>query len=840
MKKLLSILLLLITGASINAQTAQFSWLSGATFTNQICVMGTKGVPSPTNVIGARQDAQYWHDNQNNMYVLGGYGIKSNGAAGDRNDLWKYNLTTGESVWLTGSNPLTSVAGVYGTKGVASTTNTPGSRYGGATWMDNNGDLWLFGGYGVGTSTISGSGNLQDLWKYDPINSTWMWVKGANSVGQFGNYIMMGAPSATYSPGPRYGAASWVDNSGNLWLFGGYGQTGSLTLGYLNDLWKFDIVNSTWTWVSGSSVPNTVGSYGTKGTASSSNSPSSRHASVSWIDNVGNFWLFGGFGKSSTTTNGNLNDLWKYNTTTNQWTWMTGSNFTGGSSVAGIMGTPSTTNTPGARMNSAGWADGSNLWLLGGGPYSSGAPVSYNDLWMYNIVNNSWVWVSGTSSSSTITSVYGTQNVLSPNNVIGSREQFCTFKDMNGDFILFGGRGYAATGTGYLNDFWKIKPCYTNYAVNTTAALNQAICPNQTTTLSASGTGTLGWYSAASGGTYLGGGTTLSVTGTTTNATYYVQDSTCGAGPRTSITLTINPAPAIAIGGTTNTICAFKTATLIAIGTSTSYTWSTNQTINNIIVTPSVTSTYTLIGTAANSCTNSAVKTITVNALPTLTVTGNNVLCAGNATTLTVSGANTYTWSAGFLVPTIGVTPLSSTNYSVIGKDANNCTNTTTYSVTVNPLPTINISTTNTLLCTGETSTLSVLGATSYTWSDNSNGTDIVVTPASTTNYSVTGIDANGCSNNSVFTQSVSICTGIQEAITNANSTIVFPNPNNGEFTIQSQIADVINVTNELGQVIETVELNQQNNFSYNVNHLQSGIYFLVGKTIKHKVIVSK
>ncbi len=229
-----------------------------------------------------------------------------------------------------------------------------------------------------------------------------------------------------------------------------------------------------------------------------------------------------------------------------------------------------------------------------------------------------------------------------------------------------------------------------------------------------------------------------------------------------------------------------------------------------------------------------------VNYLPTLTVTGNNVLCAGNSTTLNASGANTYTWSAGFLVPTIGVAPLSSTNYSVIGKDANNCTNTTTYSVTVNQLPTLNVSTTNAVLCTGETSTLSVLGAATYNWSDNSNGTDIIVTPTTTTNYTVTGVDANGCSNASIFTQSVSVCTAIEQISFNSNSVIVFPNPNNGEFTIQSQIGDIINVTNELGQVIETIELNAQNNYSYKVNYLSNGIYFLVGKTIKQKVIVAK
>lgn len=67
----------------------------------------------------------------------------------------------------------------------------------------------------------------------------------------------------------------------------------------------------------------------------------------------------------------------------------------------------------------------------------------------------------------------------------------------------------------------------------------------------------------------------------------------------------------------------------------------------------------------------------------------------------------------------------------------------------------------------------------------------------------------------------------------------VFPNPNNGSFTIQSQKEDIVSFTNDLGQVIEMIELNQQNNFSYKVNYLQSGIYFLVGKTVKQKIIIT-
>ncbi len=81
---------------------------------------------------------------------------------------------------------------------------------------------------------------------------------------------------------------------------------------------------------------------------------------------------------------------------------------------------------------------------------------------------------------------------------------------------------------------------------------------------------------------------------------------------------------------------------------------------------------------------------------------------------------------------------------------------------------------------------------------------------------------------------------GVNENTFEKNIASVFPNPNNGEFTIRSQKADVVNIVNDLGQIIEAVELNQQNNFTYKVNHLQNGIYFLVGRSIKQKVIVTK
>jgi N-acetylneuraminic acid mutarotase len=1043
MKKILSIFFLSVLGCTINAQTAQSAWIAGSTFTNQITIPGTKGVPSTTNIIGARQHVSIWNGNLNTFYVFGG------STNVNYNDLWRYDINLDEWVWLSGSTA-SNQPGVYGTLAVGSTTNSPGSRNGSASWTDLNGDLWLFGGFGYGQSTISGTGDLQDLWKYTVADNKWMWVSGAKNVSTPGNYGTQGVAAPTNTPGPRHNPVTWVDNSGNLWMFGGYGLTNSSSPGYLNDLWKFDVTTLTWTWVSGNSTTMVNGTYGTKGVSSSINKPGGRQSSVAWKDNSNNLWVFGGFGRPSTSVNTELNDLWKFDMNTLQWTWITGSNVGGTSSSYGIKGAPSTTNTPGARKSSSGWEDGNKFWLFGG---SYGTNYN-NELWMYDVNSNKWTWVDG-SSSINQNGVYGTKNLFASNNIIGSRHRASATKDINGKFILFGGYGYASADFGYLNDVWRINPCYTDYAVNLTSTLSLSICPNSNTTLSANGNGVLGWYSAASGGTYLGSGGTYLTPTLTTNTTYYVQDSTCGAGPRTAITVTINSAPNIVITGT-NLACANKTVALNT-GGAVSYTWSTSQNGNSIIVSPSVTTTYTVIATGVNSCTNSAVKTITVNPLPTLTVTGNNVLCAGSTTTLTVSGANSYTWSAGFFVPTIGVAPLTSTTYSVMGKDVNNCTNTTTYfvsvnalptltlsgnaelcsgnstilsasgadtytwsnsstsnsisvaptsnttytltgqdlttgclgnavktltvlakptlnvitpsaqcagnnytlnvsgadtytwlpgnlsgasvvvtpsismtytalgtaantctnstsvfvtvnsnpnitivgaltpicagnsitlfgsgglsngftwsngattfstivtpsvtatytvigtagntctnsavtTVTVNPLPILNVTTTNTLLCSGQTASLSVTGASTYTWSDNSNGVTISVAPTSNTTYTVTGVDVNNCSNSSVFTQSVSTCTGIYE---NTLEFLfrVFPNPNNGDFTIQSPREDVVTIFNEIGQVITTIELNQQNNFSCKVNSLQSGIYFVIGKTIKQKVIVTK
>jgi hypothetical protein len=123
-------------------------------------------------------------------------------------------------------------------------------------------------------------------------------------------YSTQGIVTGTNIPGARTWADSWIDGSGNLWLFGGAGWDSIGANGYLNDLWKFDGTN--WSWVSGSNLVNQIGVYGTQSVPAGTNIPGAREYAVSWIDGRGNFWLFGGLGYDSAGTFGSLNDLWRY------------------------------------------------------------------------------------------------------------------------------------------------------------------------------------------------------------------------------------------------------------------------------------------------------------------------------------------------------------------------------------------------------------------------------------------------------------------------------------------------------------------------------------------------
>jgi N-acetylneuraminic acid mutarotase len=286
--------------------TGEWTWMSGSNLGSQPGVYGTQGVPAAGNVPGGRTGAVSWTDASGNLWLFGGSGYDANGNQSFLNDLWKFTPSAGEWTWASGSN-LVDQPGVYGTKGVPAAGNVPGARDHAVSWTDSSGNLWLFGGVQRDASNVA---NLNDLWKYTPSTGEWTWMSGSNSLSQPGVYGTQGVPAAGNVPGGRDAAVSWMDSSGNLWLFGGVeyvaGGGGS---NQWNDLWKYTPSTSEWTWMSGSNTGGQPGVYGTKGVPAPGNVPGARTDAFGWTDSSGNFWLFGGWGGDFSAP---FNDLWKY------------------------------------------------------------------------------------------------------------------------------------------------------------------------------------------------------------------------------------------------------------------------------------------------------------------------------------------------------------------------------------------------------------------------------------------------------------------------------------------------------------------------------------------------
>lgn len=346
----------------------------------------------------------------------------------------------------------------YGTRNIPAPENTPGARCGAVSWTDKAGHLWLFGGNQVASESLK----FNDLWKFDPATGNWTWMKGASTPDQAGTYGALGAPAPANAPGARFGAVSWTDATGNLWLFGGYGLGSAGSADQLNDLWKHEPATGNWTWMKGAATGGQDGAYGTQGVAAPDNTPGARQGATSWTDKTGNLWLFGGW-RVAPAFRAYYNDLWKYDPATGNWTWMKGASFAYQPGLYGTRGVPAPGNTPGAREGALSWSDNAgNLWLFGGSIHTSGegmhavaSTAYFNDLWRYNIASGYWTWIKGAAKPNQA-AVSGPLAIPAPDNTPGAREGAVSWTDKTGNFWLFGGMGYDCAGYGAcLNDLWR-------------------------------------------------------------------------------------------------------------------------------------------------------------------------------------------------------------------------------------------------------------------------------------------------------------------------------------------------------------------------------------------------
>jgi gliding motility-associated-like protein len=339
------------------------------------------------------------------------------------------------------------------------------------------------------------------------------------------------------------------------------------------------------------------------------------------------------------------------------------------------------------------------------------------------------------------------------------------------------------------------------------------ICSGFTTQLVASGATDYTWNPIAnlddanvSNPVFSGIATTLfTITGTDGN----------GCANTDNVEVILNDLP-VADAGTDVEICVGQTTQLNASGAA-NFSWDPSAglddaTIANPTFSGITTTLFTVTVTDASGCQDTDVVEVTVHALPNVAASADVAICIGDQTQLSVSGADTYVWTPGAdLDDETSVSPtfsgLSTTQFNVTGTDVNGCVNTDDVEVIVNPLPVVDAGF-DEAICFGDVLQLEATGATNYAWNqasdlDNAAISNPIFSGGSTTTFTVTVTDDNGCVNTDEVTITVnqlpavdagvdqSMCEGesVQLTVVGIGSPIWFPGGSLSNPTISNPVA---------------------------------------------------
>ena len=412
----LLISVILFCYCNTNAQGGTWVWMNGPDTLNGIGNYGTQGVASASNCPPAFYQAAQWKDKQGNLWIYGGEGAAPYQLPGD---LWKYDPIVNMWTWVNG--PGTGVASLtFAAIGIPSPANNPGAReLGYPSWTDTSGDLWLWGGYGLcdlwryniasnewtcmaygyssqgifgnlyqlsdsamppyrqeenavwtdannnlwmfgGQRTDTrGSGDGNDLWRYNIALGQWAWMGGRQTLRDSGSYGTLGVESPANRPPARACRTRWTDSS-YLYLTSGAGQ-----VGMFNDVWRFNLNNNYWTWIGGDSGDVPTGQYTSYCSIANGDKPIGR-----WEERTARLsgctpllFMWGG----DSDHRGYLNDLWSFDLSSNKWRWISGNDTGTFNGNFGAIGVPSATNMPRGSMGGCFWGDNDgHLWQWGG------------------------------------------------------------------------------------------------------------------------------------------------------------------------------------------------------------------------------------------------------------------------------------------------------------------------------------------------------------------------------------------------------------------------------------------------------------------------------------------
>ncbi|WP_317896879.1 T9SS type A sorting domain-containing protein [Aurantibacillus circumpalustris] len=238
-------------------------------------------------------------------------------------------------------------------------------------------------------------------------------------------------------------------------------------------------------------------------------------------------------------------------------------------------------------------------------------------------------------------------------------------------------------------------PCQLNSPQLFVNSLGSPICNNKSLVFTASGADAYEWTSNLTGTTVIST-SPVTIVSPTNNTTYYVTGTNTLSGCTSSLTqvITVLQAPVLAVSATSLSVCKGQSSTISVQGAN-SYNWAHGAVGAPVTVTPSTTTTYTVIGVAANGCSEAQTIVINVNAIPTVSAVASSYqLCKGDDVTLTGSGASSYRWSSNASLVQFGnplvMTVQSSGGYTMTGTAANGCSGNASFVIDVDECTGIN------------------------------------------------------------------------------------------------------------------------------------------------------
>ncbi|MBJ7428256.1 MAG: T9SS type A sorting domain-containing protein [Bacteroidia bacterium] len=304
-----------------------------------------------------------------------------------------------------------------------------------------------------------------------------------------------------------------------------------------------------------------------------------------------------------------------------------------------------------------------------------------------------------------------------------------------------------------------------------------------------------------------------------------------------TIPLQVYNTPKISLSASKDTICQGNEVLLNATGPGNIR--FLNNIINNTKFKPDSTNIYTAITLDSNSCSDTATKKITVNPTPKISASSSaNEICKNTSVILNATGANNYLWTDS-IRNNVPFVPAITKTYQVIGLNLFNCADSALVTVQVKPLP-------NAQIVVNKTQITAVATNTNYQWINCEtnktpifNETNQVFVANKNGNYAVI-VNQNGCSDTSicVLINSVSV-----NEMVDGNDVNIYPNPNNGNFTIAFLKEGNYQIVNQLGQVIRSFEVKNNLTNKLTISELPHGVYFINSQNQyqfkPHKIVVT-